>query len=98
MQHDTLCVFINLCVEKKICARWRLVNWLSHMLTSATTSILCPRCSAKYRVVKLEADPGVKDSELTCLSCGGPLAGRDGPFILKYFLVDRPAPRQRRIN
>ena len=68
------------------------------MLTSATTPFLCPHCSAKYRIVKVEADLGVKDCELTCLSCGGPLAGREGPFILKYFLVDRPTPRQRRVN
>ena len=25
--------------------------------------------------------------------CGGPLHGRDGQFIVKYFLVDRPRRR-----
>jgi hypothetical protein len=29
------------------------------------------------------------DRELTCLNCGGPLAGRAGGFLLKYFLVSR---------
>jgi len=29
-------------------------------------------------------------SQLVCRSCGGPLNGREGRFVLKYFLVDRP--------
>jgi hypothetical protein len=33
------------------------------------------------------------DREITCLSCGAPLPGREGPFILKYFLVERPKRR-----
>jgi hypothetical protein len=38
-------------------------------------------------VVQVEApsDP----VEITCRSCGGPLQGRDGRFLLKYFLVDK---------
>jgi len=27
------------------------------------------------------------------LSCGAPLPGREGPFILKYFLVEHPKRR-----
>jgi len=30
------------------------------------------------------------DREITCRSCGGPLHGRDGHFVLKYLLVERP--------
>ena len=33
------------------------------------------------------------DQRLTCRRCGGPLRGREGRFILKYFLVDRPGRR-----
>jgi hypothetical protein len=29
-----------------------------------------------------------------CLSCGGPLDGRENAFILKYFLVERPRHHQ----
>jgi hypothetical protein len=38
-------------------------------------------------VVQIEApsDP----VEITCRSCGGPLQGREGRFLLKYFLVDK---------
>jgi predicted Zn finger-like uncharacterized protein len=55
----------------------------------------CPHCGAAYRVVEIEAqsDP----VEITCKSCGGPLEGRKGKFLLKYFLVDKrrraPAPK-----
>jgi len=56
------------------------------------TSVLfnCPNCGSKYEVVRVEAPPRPQtDREITCLSCGGPLHGRQGAFILKYFLVER---------
>jgi hypothetical protein len=34
------------------------------------------------------------DVQLECRRCGGPLHGRDGRFILKYFLMDHPVPLQ----
>ena len=47
----------------------------------------CPNCAAKYEVVRVEAPPAPNtDREITCLSCGAPLHGREGPFLLKYFL------------
>jgi hypothetical protein len=27
---------------------------------------------------------------IACISCGGPLAAREGEFFLKYFLIERP--------
>jgi len=60
-----------------------------------TTLFECPRCSAGYKVVRAEA-PDPTSSEIACLSCGEPLAGREGAFVLKYFLVDAPKERQRR--
>jgi hypothetical protein len=33
--------------------------------------------------VEVEAGP---DREITCQVCGGPLAGREGKFMLKYYL------------
>ena len=47
----------------------------------------CPYCNALYQVVKVEAGPEAVDREITCRSCGGPLTGRDGKFVLKYFLL-----------
>jgi len=57
------------------------------MPDQASTRTTCPHCGAAYRVVQIEAqsDP----IEVTCKSCGGPLAGRQGHFLLKYFLVDK---------
>ena len=37
-----------------------------------------------------EADHQSRDGPIECYHCGGPLNGREGRFILKYFLVDRP--------
>jgi len=49
----------------------------------------CPHCAAKYALVKVEA-PSPVDAKVRCISCGGPLDGRENAFILKYFLVERP--------
>jgi len=47
-------------------------------------------------VVKVEAGPGTTLQELTCLSCGGPLAAREGKFVLKYFLLRKAVQKSRR--
>ena len=49
----------------------------------------CPHCAAKYALVKVEA-VAPADAKVRCISCGGPLDGRENAFILKYFLVERP--------
>jgi predicted RNA-binding Zn-ribbon protein involved in translation (DUF1610 family) len=49
----------------------------------------CPNCNGLYHIVKVEAPPVMNEDQLTCLSCGGPLNGREGRFILKYFFIDR---------
>jgi predicted RNA-binding Zn-ribbon protein involved in translation (DUF1610 family) len=56
------------------------------------TRFECPNCAAKYDVVRVEAprEP-ITDREITCLSCGGALHGREGLFLLKYFLIERPS-------
>ena len=61
---------------------------------NSTTQFECPNCAAKYEVVRVEAPPRPTiDREITCLSCGGPLHGREGRFLLKYFLTERPKRR-----
>jgi hypothetical protein len=60
------------------------------MSDSLTTTFHCPSCRARYVIVRVEAPPGpTTKRELVCLSCAGPLDGREGKFILKYFLVER---------
>ena len=64
------------------------------MLDLPSTRFHCRVCGAKYEIVRVEAPPGpTTGRELACLSCGGPLHGRDGRFLLKYFLVERPQRR-----
>ena len=53
----------------------------------------CPYCGARYEVVRVEEQSRPSDREVTCLNCGGPLHGREGRFLLKYFLTDRPRRR-----
>jgi hypothetical protein len=56
----------------------------------------CPHCGANYRVIRIEATAAVvPDREVSCLSCGGPLRGRDGACFLKYFVDDQPRKRKR---
>ena len=47
----------------------------------------CPNCKALYQVIKVEAGPETKGHEIACRVCGVPLAGREGKFVLKYFLL-----------
>jgi hypothetical protein len=37
-----------------------------------------------------KAPGSTRDREITCLSCGSALHSRDGRFVLKYFLIERP--------
>jgi predicted Zn finger-like uncharacterized protein len=55
----------------------------------------CPNCGALYRVVKTEAGPKAVAREIKCRACGAPLNGRDGQFVLKYFLTWNPGPLRR---
>jgi predicted Zn finger-like uncharacterized protein len=63
------------------------------MVRTATVHFKCPHCDAHYQIVKAEAGPETIDGEIPCRICGGPLAARDGEFVLKYFLL-RKAGRQ----
>jgi hypothetical protein len=54
---------------------------------SHVKTFICPNCNALYQVVKVEAGPETKGHEIACRVCGVPLAGREGKFVLKYFLL-----------
>jgi predicted RNA-binding Zn-ribbon protein involved in translation (DUF1610 family) len=50
----------------------------------------CPQCKAKYEIARMEAPSVAEDPEITCISCGTHFAAREGAFIVKYVLVERP--------
>ena len=54
----------------------------------------CPNCAAQYKVVRIEVVPTDAFREITCKACGGPLQGREGRSIFKYFLVSEPERRR----
>jgi hypothetical protein len=54
----------------------------------------CPHCNALYHLIRTEAGPTAIDSWVTCLTCRGPIAAREGKFRLQYFsCAARVAPR-----
>jgi predicted Zn finger-like uncharacterized protein len=63
------------------------VAYAAGMSAQASIRTNCPHCGAAYKVVQVEAPSDLV--EITCRSCGGPLQGREGRFLLKYFLVDK---------
>jgi ssDNA-binding Zn-finger/Zn-ribbon topoisomerase 1 len=54
--------------------------------------VVCPTCKALYQVVKVEAG---ETTDRDCRVCGGPLAGREGRFVLKYFFLREDIRRKR---
>jgi hypothetical protein len=64
------------------------------MSKSMATLFHCPVCAAKYEVVGF-ADPlgPTTEGDVACICCGGPLHAREGEFLLKYFLIERPRRR-----
>jgi hypothetical protein len=50
---------------------------------------LCPCCGARYRLTHIEAS-NEPTPPVACITCGEPLAARDGEFFNKYFLIERP--------
>jgi predicted Zn finger-like uncharacterized protein len=58
-------------------------------------SFTCPNCQALYHIVKVERGPETVDRDVTCRSCGAPLPGREGNFVLKYFMLRKAGRVQR---
>ena len=58
-----------------------------------SNAVRLPNCGAQYKLVRVETNEMLRDQQLACRKCGGPLRGRQGRFVLKYFLVDRPGRR-----
>jgi hypothetical protein len=60
-----------------------------------TFQFQCPHCRALYQVIKCEAGPETDDGQIACRACGALLVGRDGQFVLKYFLLRPPGQIRR---
>jgi transcription elongation factor Elf1 len=52
----------------------------------------CPRCTARYKIVRVMVEQPAKHDLLQCIVCEQELAPTENDYILKYFLVSRPAP------
>jgi predicted Zn finger-like uncharacterized protein len=64
---------------------------------ASSSSFHCPACGAEYKIVRMEVESAeTSDAEVQCRNCGGALDGRDGAFILKYFLVGTPKKSRRK--
>ena len=76
--------------------RYDRLDYEFHCMTvKQPTSRFDSHCGAQYTLVRVEAESATADGQIACRSCGGPLDGHDGRFILKYFLVDRPTRADR---
>lgn len=55
---------------------------------------VCPRCTSRYKLVRVHAEPGLPEHLIHCRVCKEPLAATEGDYVLKYFLVGkRRTPR-----
>ena len=66
-----------------------------HMASKHAEAFNCPTCNGRYKLVRAEADSESSNGQIECRYCGGPLPGREGPFVLKYFVADIPRQQAR---
>ena len=50
---------------------------------------MCPRCTSRYKLVRVRADPELPSRLIHCRVCKESFAPTDGEYVLKYFLVDK---------
>jgi hypothetical protein len=56
-----------------------------------TRDFACPRCQARYKIVRMRSEPGIVHQMLQCRVCEKQVASTENDHVLKYFLVSRPA-------
>ena len=54
---------------------------------------MCPRCTSRYKLVRVRADSELPSRLIHCRVCKEPFASTDGEYVLKYFLVDKAKKR-----
>jgi hypothetical protein len=59
------------------------------MVMTEAVDFVCPRCTSRYKLIRVRAEPGLLSHVIHCKVCNEPLAPTDGEFVLKYFLVGR---------
>jgi hypothetical protein len=52
----------------------------------------CSSCFALYQVTKAAVGPEAVDLKIACMVCSAPFPAREGPFVLKYFLLREASP------
>ena len=72
-------------VGARICL---LGAYLSRVMTEAV-DFVCPRCTSRYKLVRVRSDRELPSRLIHCRVCKEPLAPTDGEYVLKYFLVDK---------
>jgi hypothetical protein len=65
------------------------------MSRDAHRDFSCPRCQARYKIVRLKSEISAVHPMLECKVCQHELAPTEGSDILKYFLVGRPMTEKR---
>jgi len=63
-------------------------------VATGTKFFNCPNCNALYQIIEVEAGPESIEREITCLACRRPLPGREGNFVVKYFMLRKGGRRQ----
>jgi hypothetical protein len=58
-----------------------------------TEDFVCPRCTSRYKLVRVRAEPGSRSHLVHCRVCKEPFPSMGGEYALKYFLVDRARKR-----
>ena len=61
-------------------------------LTEAA-DFVCPRCSSRYKFVRVRTEPGHPSLLVNCRVCKEPFPSMDGEYARKYFLVNRARRR-----
>ena len=64
--------------------------WVKMPSRDVSADFKCSKCGARYKVVRVKAQPQSPNRLLHCKVCKEPLAAMDGEDILKYFLTVRP--------
>ena len=57
---------------------------------ASTAPFECPNCGSQYKLVRVETETALPEQKLPAVSAVDRCTVREGPFILKYFLVNRP--------
>src|SRR5215831_7821007 len=50
---------------------------------------MCPRCTSRYKLVRVRSNPELPIRLIHCRVCKESFSPTDGEYVLKYFLVDK---------